>query len=132
MTDQQKQDLGVDSAPSVGSFDGGWTLESAKPTKGRIKILSKRMPKYRSIIESAAEKYGIDADVIASVLAQESAFNPKAVGPKTRFGTAKGIAQFIDSTAKQYGSTGKRCSYLKKQSQQQQNTYQILLKNLAP
>lgn len=34
---------------------------------------------------------------------QESSFNDKAVGPRTRFGIAKGIWQFIPGTAKQYG-----------------------------
>lgn len=38
---------------------------------------------------------------------QESSFNHAAVGPPTRFGIAKGIWQFIPSTARQYGlSTG--------------------------
>ncbi len=35
----------------------------------------------------------------------ESGLNPNNVGPQTRSGTAKGIAQFIDSTAQQYGVT---------------------------
>ncbi len=34
---------------------------------------------------------------------QESDFKPQAVGPKTRFGIAKGIWQFIPTTAVQYG-----------------------------
>jgi membrane-bound lytic murein transglycosylase D len=37
------------------------------------------------------------------VALQESGFNPQAVGPKTRYGHAKGIWQFIPMTAKQYG-----------------------------
>jgi len=34
---------------------------------------------------------------------QESEFNARAIGPKTRFGIAKGIWQFIPSTARRYG-----------------------------
>jgi peptidoglycan lytic transglycosylase D len=34
---------------------------------------------------------------------QESDFKPRAVGPKTRFGIAKGFWQFIPTTAAQYG-----------------------------
>ena len=34
---------------------------------------------------------------------QESGFNPEAVGPKTRFGYAKGIWQFMPPTAEEYG-----------------------------
>jgi len=37
------------------------------------------------------------------VALQESGFNDKAVGPKTRFGFAKGIWQFITITADRYG-----------------------------
>jgi soluble lytic murein transglycosylase-like protein len=40
---------------------------------------------------------------------QESGFDSKAVGPKTRMGYAKGIWQFIPSTAQEYGlKTGPR------------------------
>lgn len=35
----------------------------------------------------------------------ESGGNPNAVGPQTRSGTAKGIAQFVDATGSQYGVT---------------------------
>jgi pSer/pThr/pTyr-binding forkhead associated (FHA) protein len=34
---------------------------------------------------------------------QESGFRPRAVGPRTRFGYAKGIWQFIPTTAEHYG-----------------------------
>ena len=34
---------------------------------------------------------------------QESGFDPKAIGPKTRMGYAKGMWQFVSSTAKEYG-----------------------------
>jgi soluble lytic murein transglycosylase-like protein len=34
---------------------------------------------------------------------QESDFKPRAVGPKTRFGYAKGIWQFVPATAQRYG-----------------------------
>jgi membrane-bound lytic murein transglycosylase D len=37
------------------------------------------------------------------VALQESGFDNKAVGPKTRFGIAKGMWQFIPSTARRYG-----------------------------
>lgn len=34
---------------------------------------------------------------------QESGFDPKAIGPKTRMGYAKGLWQFVATTAKDYG-----------------------------
>jgi soluble lytic murein transglycosylase-like protein len=54
---------------------------------------------------SAADRYGIDRGIAWRQINQESRFNPNAVGPMTRYGTAKGIAQFIDSTAREYGLT---------------------------
>jgi membrane-bound lytic murein transglycosylase D len=39
----------------------------------------------------------------AYVALQESSFDPDAIGPRTRFGIAKGIWQFIPSTARRYG-----------------------------
>lgn len=54
---------------------------------------------------AAAQKYGIDPRIAVEQIRQESSFNPNATGPATRYGTAKGIAQFIDATARDYGLT---------------------------
>jgi hypothetical protein len=43
--------------------------------------------------------------IIKAIAWKESRFNPNAEGPKTRFGTAKGMMQIIDSTAKSLGIT---------------------------
>ncbi len=56
-----------------------------------------------ALAQQKAAEYGLDPELFVKQLAAESNFNPKAVGPATRFGNAKGIAQFLDSTAKQYG-----------------------------
>lgn len=49
--------------------------------------------------------------LVQSVIHQESNNNPKAVGPETRYGTAKGLMQLIDSTGqelfKKSGLSGK-------------------------
>lgn len=55
------------------------------------------------IIRDAALRYGLDAAIGIEQARQESGFNPSAIGPATRFGTAKGLFQFIDATAKEYG-----------------------------
>lgn len=55
-------------------------------------------------IYAAADKYGIDRGIALAQIKQESGCNPGAIGPATRYGTAKGMAQFIDSTFAQYGS----------------------------
>lgn len=50
-----------------------------------------------------ADSFGIDRNKAYKQIQKESNFNPNAIGRKTKYGTAKGIAQFIDSTAAQYG-----------------------------
>lgn len=54
---------------------------------------------YKPIIAAAAQKHGIPAQILSALLKQESGFNPKAQSPVG----AKGIAQFMDSTAASYG-----------------------------
>lgn len=60
--------------------------------------LSEKTP-FQKIIRAAAERYGIDADLVHCVVAVESNFNPKAVSPKN----ASGLMQLMPQTAAQYG-----------------------------
>lgn len=41
-------------------------------------------------------------DLVKKVIATESSFNPKAVGPMTKYGTAKGLMQLLDSTGREW------------------------------
>jgi Transglycosylase SLT domain len=54
---------------------------------------------FERIIRAAAERYGMDADLIHCVVAIESNFNPKAVSPKK----ASGLMQLLPQTAAHYG-----------------------------
>ena len=54
---------------------------------------------FEKIIRAAADRYGMDADLIHCVVAVESNFNAKAVSPKK----ASGLMQLLPQTAKQYG-----------------------------
>jgi hypothetical protein len=54
---------------------------------------------FEKIIRAAAERYGIDADLIHCVVAVESNFNPNAISPKK----ASGLMQLLPQTAAQYG-----------------------------
>jgi hypothetical protein len=54
---------------------------------------------HQAMIDSTADKYGLDRKMFAAQLYQESRFNPNAVSPAG----AKGFAQFMPGTAKQYG-----------------------------
>lgn len=60
--------------------------------------LSETTP-FQRIIRAAANRYGMDADLIHCVVAVESNFNPKAISPKN----ARGLMQLLPQTAAQYG-----------------------------
>ena len=62
------------------------------------KPLNDKTP-FERIIRAAAERYGMDADLIHCVVAIESNFNPKAVSPKK----ASGLMQLLPQTAAHYG-----------------------------
>jgi transglycosylase-like protein with SLT domain len=54
---------------------------------------------FREIVEAAAARYGVDADLIASVIAVESNFDPKAISRKN----ARGLMQLLPETATRLG-----------------------------
>lgn len=54
---------------------------------------------FRELIEAAAKRYGMDADLISSVIAAESNFDPKAVSRKN----ACGLMQLLPETAARLG-----------------------------
>ena len=56
-------------------------------------------PTFRDLIEAAAKRHSVDADLIASVIAVESNFDPKAVSRKN----ARGLMQLLPETAERFG-----------------------------
>jgi soluble lytic murein transglycosylase-like protein len=56
-------------------------------------------PPYRELVEAAAARYNVDADLIASVIAVESNFDPKAVSRRN----ARGLMQLLPQTAARLG-----------------------------
>lgn len=57
------------------------------------------MKKYDKIIETAALKYDIPADLVHSIIQTESNYNSQAISPKG----AIGLMQLMPETAKEYG-----------------------------
>ena len=56
-------------------------------------------PPYREFVEAAASRYGVDPDLITSVIAVESNFDPKAASRKN----ARGLMQLLPETAERLG-----------------------------
>ena len=54
---------------------------------------------FEEIVKAAAARYSVDADLIASVIAEESNFDPKAVSKKN----ACGLMQLLPETAARFG-----------------------------
>lgn len=57
----------------------------------------------RPMFEDASAEYGIPLNVLASLAQQESSYRTDAVGVQTKWGRAKGVMQYLDSTAQGLG-----------------------------
>lgn len=64
-------------------------------------ILSKKTP-FDKLFQRAGEQYGVDPNVLKAMAFVESSFNPEAIGPKTKYGRAQGMMQFMPATARAY------------------------------
>ena len=54
---------------------------------------------YLSAFTQAAQKYNVPINVLIGLAEQESRFKPTALGTQTQWGRAKGLMQYLDSTA---------------------------------
>lgn len=87
--------------------NGGWAEIAASEVVGiepeEIFVAAPRMPldqaPFGELIRKAASKYGVDADLVFSVVAAESNFNPRAVSRRN----ARGLMQLLPETAKRLG-----------------------------
>ena len=65
--------------------------------------LSARRNQYDPVVKMAAIKHGVDPYFVHGIISQESAYQPKIEGPKTRSWTARGMMQVLDGTARDMG-----------------------------
>jgi len=87
--------------------NGGWAEIAASEVVGiepeEIFVAAPRMPleqaPFGELIRKAAAKYGVDADLVFSVVAAESNFNPRAVSRRN----ARGLMQLLPEMAKRLG-----------------------------
>lgn len=97
----------VDAAPAA--TQQPLVTDAPEPTKPAGKKASSSNvdfsppEQYRSIFESAARQYNVPVNVLMALGHQESRFNPKAIGTPTEWGRAKGMMQYLDSTANSLG-----------------------------
>lgn len=76
------------------------TAPRQKPTSTKSMLPPADM---QSIFDSAAQEYGVPVNALMALAHQESRYNPRAVGQETEWGRAKGVMQYLDSTAKGLG-----------------------------
>jgi hypothetical protein len=80
------------SAAEVVAIEPEEVFHSAPPTE------TAKAP-YRDLIQAAATRYSVDADLITSVIAAESNFDPKAISRRN----ARGLMQLLPETAARLG-----------------------------
>jgi len=102
---------GTISSAQRGAFDwmknklAGWVGSPAEASGANYSGQSGLMPpaELMPVFESASKKHGVPVESLIALAHQESRFNPNAVGPETKWGTAKGMMQYLDSTSKSLG-----------------------------
>lgn len=109
---QQIQKNGAAAMPSLRMLKGlnnqPWMLDkqfipstgAAVPKDAAGQALG-AVARWAPYISAASKQYGVDPDLIAAIITQESGGNPNAVSPKG----AKGLMQLMDSTASDMGVT---------------------------
>jgi hypothetical protein len=60
-----------------------------------------KAPPMDKLVEAAARRYGVDSELVTSVIAVESNFNPKAISRRN----ARGLMQLMPETAERLGVT---------------------------
>jgi Rod binding domain-containing protein len=94
----------ADPAPAPGAAPAVTPVLTPRKAAGPIRVktgqaVAERVNTYTPLIREAAEKHGVDENLVKAVIATESAGNPRARSSAD----AKGLMQLIDSTARSMG-----------------------------
>lgn len=89
----------LSKAPSFGLPD---SFRQSEGRRQSVNITPGNVP-YKEYFSASSQKYGVPINVLMALAQQESDFNPTALGQPTQYGRAKGIMQYIDSTARGLG-----------------------------
>ncbi len=93
--------LGIGAAFNNGMNAGGLTKESATFSGvGSVNGLGSTPQQFKQMILDAAKLFGLDADMLARQIRQESGFRPNEISPKG----AMGLMQLMPGTAKELGA----------------------------
>jgi hypothetical protein len=90
---QMQQQLG-------GIFGGGGDPAAAAPSQA----MPQPNPAIAQVIQTAAQRHGVDPNALMTIAQIESNFDPAAKNPKS---SAGGLFQMLDATAQQYGLQNK-------------------------
>lgn len=89
----------LSEAPSQGLPDFQFNATERQPSASSSAAPTDLMP----LFEQSAVKYNVPVNVLLALGDQESKFNPRALGQPTKWGRAKGLMQYLDSTAANLG-----------------------------
>lgn len=89
--------------PAKRATPWGNSTATQKPIKLPDGSLLPTNPEIRTGIEEAASRHKVNPALLMALAQQESSYNPSAVGVTTKWGTAKGMFQYLDGTAKGHG-----------------------------
>jgi N12 class adenine-specific DNA methylase len=81
------------AAPTVPTFEAPAPRSGKAP--GPVPIPANLKPTF----EAAALRYRVPVNILMAIAEKESSYNPMAMGTQTQWGRAKGIFQYLDSTA---------------------------------
>jgi len=92
----------VPQAKTTTATDAPAVPATETPVEGRRPTKTKSMlppPQFQPTFDAAAKQYNVPVNVLMALGQQESGYNATIIGQPTKWGRAKGMMQYLDSTA---------------------------------